>query len=123
MLGPGYLKAVVADFDASPLASAVLTVSMFIDGEGNEIGAYLADMDWDIRDPQPAVRLRKVLRTLGLCSPAFAAFRRDVLRTTGLVGPFDSSDIVLISENALHGEFHCLPEPMFLRRMHDGMSR
>jgi glycosyltransferase involved in cell wall biosynthesis len=56
------------------------------------------------------------------CYPVFGLMRRDVLQTTRLIQPFNSSDKVLLVEMALRGNFQEIPEYLFHRRLHDGTS-
>jgi len=48
--------------------------------------------------------------------------RADVLRTTRLIDSYAGSDQTLLAELALRGEFHEVPERLFLRRLQDGRS-
>src|SRR5690606_20595077 len=48
---------------------------------------------------------------------------RDVLGRTGLIGPYESSDYVLLARLGLLGEFVEIPAYLFCRRVHPGMSR
>src|SRR5690606_40493894 len=50
--------------------------------------------------------------------PYTTLFRSEVLHRTHLVRPYVSSDLTLIAELALRGQFHEVPEPLFLRRVH-----
>lgn len=70
----------------------------------------------------PHVRLLHVFRNMEYGNSAFALLRSDALRRTRLLGSFPSADHVLMAELALVGEFRELPEPLFLRRIHEGMS-
>jgi glycosyltransferase involved in cell wall biosynthesis len=123
MLAPGYLASVTGELEASPEAVLAFPLALFIDADDEVLREYDEDEDWDIRQTSPADRLGQVLRTLGLCNPIFGIMRTDVLRTTRVIGAFDAADILLLSELSLHGEFHLVRRPLFLRRMHDQMSR
>jgi hypothetical protein len=48
--------------------------------------------------------------------------RTEILRQTSLLGSFPSSDLVLLAELALYGDFELLPEILFLRRSHPRQS-
>jgi len=56
------------------------------------------------------------------CYAVFGVMRTDVLRSTGRIGAFTSSDKVLLAELALHGHFCEIDEPLFNHREHDGRS-
>jgi len=123
MIAPRYLGAVSAELEASPRTVLAFPLAIFIDDMDRELRVYEEDHEWDIRDSSPSVRMERVLQTLGLCNPIFGMMRTDVLRSTRVIGAFDAADILLLSELALHGDFHLVEEPLFLRRMHDQMSR
>jgi hypothetical protein len=44
--------------------------------------------------------------------------RTDVLRRTGLIGPYIGSDVVLLGELSLHGQFWQIGSGVFYRRDH-----
>ena len=60
--------------------------------------------------PGPAERLRHFATRRWLCNACFGVIRTDVLRRTALVRPYVSSDIALLAELALAGQFHEVPE-------------
>jgi glycosyltransferase involved in cell wall biosynthesis len=123
MIEPSYLRLISTELDDHPEASLAFPFACFIDDHDKRLKVYEEDVAWDIRGSSPAARLHQVLSTLGLCNPIFGMMRTDTLRQTRIIGAFDSSDILLLSELSLHGEFHLVREPLFLRRMHDNMSR
>lgn len=69
--------------------------------------------------PDPAERLRHFATRRWLCNACFGLIRTDVLRRTALVRPYVSSDIALLAELALAGQFHEVPERLFRRRVAD----
>ncbi|MEW6681753.1 MAG: glycosyltransferase family 2 protein [Nitrospirota bacterium] len=73
-------------------------------------------------DPRPHRRLAKILWSLNLCDPVFGLIKAEVLRRTGLIGPFFGADNVLLSELAMLGEIRELDEVLFRMRMHRGRS-
>jgi len=123
MIAPGYLRVLSGELDASPNAVLAFPLAIFIDENDDQLRVHHEDEEWDIRDQSPSVRMGRVLGTLGLCNPIFGLMRTDILRATRIIGAFDAADILLLSELALHGELHFVPEPLFYRRMHDNMSR
>ena len=94
--------------------------SRFID----ESGAVLHDDTDDMRvlGKSASGRLRRVLATVNMAGPVFGLIRSDALRKTRLIDAFIGSDYVLIAELAVLGEFHQLPDPLFLRRIHPRSS-
>lgn len=70
----------------------------------------------------PHTRLLKVCRNMFYGNAVFSVLRSSALRRTRLHGSFPSADYVLLAELALAGEFRELPQPLFLRRLHEGTS-
>lgn len=52
------------------------------------------------------------------CNVLFGVIRASALRGTPLIGNYPSSDIILLAELALLGEYYEVPEYLFLRRDH-----
>jgi glycosyltransferase involved in cell wall biosynthesis len=92
-----------------------------IDASGTR-GDRLVD-NLDLRQPEPHQRFRALLRGFHLANCLFGVLRASAYRSTRLVEPYDSSDVVLLGELALRGQFQQLDEPLFLRRFHKEMSR
>ena len=113
---PGLLRACVAALDANPRAVLAFPSTILIDGDGNEIGPWEDHLD--LRQPAAAARVAKYARHWNICNEVFGLIRTDVLRRTRLFGPFLSSDVRMLHELALRGEFIQLPERLFYRRMH-----
>ena len=70
----------------------------------------------------PHRRLQQVLRNVVFGNVVFAVLRADALRRTRLHGNYPSADWVLLGELALVGEFRKIEEPLFFRRLHEGIS-
>ncbi len=113
---PAYLRRCMEAISANP-GRAVLCYgkTILIDGSGAVIRPYEDHLD--IRDARPAARLRHLLRNLVLCNAIAGVIRADALRATGLIGTYGGSDVVLLAELVLQGEFWEIPEPLFYRRM------
>ena len=76
-------------------------------------------------DTSPSRRFRMFLKYHihpNECNPVLGLFRTSVLKKTTLTGNFPASDMVLLGEVALHGAFYEIPECLFLRRDHPGIS-
>jgi glycosyltransferase involved in cell wall biosynthesis len=76
-----------------------------------------------VLETTPHARLGYVVRHVVWGNPAFGVVRSDVLRRTRGHGNYPSADWVLLAELALYGQFWQVPEPLFLRRFHEGTSR
>jgi len=71
--------------------------------------------------PEATERFRNVLhRMFGLqiSTYMYGVIRTDVLRRTGLEGPYPGGDKVLLAELALHGRFRELPDVLWSCRIH-----
>ncbi|GIF71253.1 glycosyltransferase family 2 protein [Asanoa siamensis] len=119
---PGLVRACVAALDAAgPRAVLAYPKTVLIDEDGELIGPYADKLD--LRDARAWKRLSGLANNISLCHAHFGVFRIDVLRRTGLIRPFLSSDYTLMAEVAALGEIHEVPEPLFLRRVHGASTR
>lgn len=110
--------AVLNDHSEVALAYARTTL---IDEHGMSLGLY--DDRLDIRSPRAPDRFCQVMDRLRLMNVLQGVARSSALRRTGLLGPYLGSDLVLVAELALYGQFWEIPEPLFFRRMHpDALS-
>lgn len=122
LLGPSYLRRCVEVLDDAPdSVSLCYPRTVIIDAAG----AYVRNHDdnFDIRSDDPAERLRQFARKWSWCNPCFGLHRRTILSRTNLVEPYISSDVTLLAELALRGEFWELPDRLFFRRVHATSSR
>jgi glycosyltransferase involved in cell wall biosynthesis len=115
--GPGFLRECVNLLDEAP-ASVVLVYprAVQIDEGGNTLGPY--DDDLDAREAKPSQRLERVLRHYGLCYAALGLHRSSALAKSGLIGGFESSDVVLLAELAMIGQFWRIPRYLYQARVH-----
>ena len=94
--------------------------AILIDANGDEIGCY--DDALNVSQPRPHQRLLHVLRNLRMCNAAFGVVRPEALRQTRLIGSFVASDMVLLAELSLQGQFRIVQERLFYRRRHEAAS-
>ncbi|HUW34679.1 MAG TPA: glycosyltransferase [Planctomycetota bacterium] len=118
---PTLLRRCVEVLDAAP-DDVVLCYpkTIQIDETGAHIGSY--DDRMDIRLRQPHRRLQYLLKNLQMCNAVFGLMRREELGSTRLIGRYVASDMVLLAELSLLGQFWEVPEELFLRRRHAGAS-
>jgi hypothetical protein len=121
LLLPGYLARCLQVLDAEPEVVIAYPRTTIIDGDGAVLREH--DDKLHLRQPDPVDRVRAFTRDFTLCNPCFGVIRRDVLARTSLVQPYVSSDVPLLVELALLGQWHEVPERLFLRRIHDTSSR
>lgn len=122
LCAPTYLERCVEVLDRAP-DSVVLAYpkTALIDADGNLLGPYEDGLD--LRQPEPHQRLRALIRNLVMSNAVFGLVRRDALNRTRGHGTYISADYVLLAELAVQGQFWEIPEQLFLRRDHPGMSR
>ncbi len=121
LLLPGNLSRCLEVLDADPDVIIAYPRTSIIDGDGAVVREH--DDKLHLRQPDPVERVRAFTRDFTLCNPCFGVIRRDVLLRTSLVQPYVSSDVPLLVELALLGQWHEVPERLFLRRIHDTSSR
>lgn len=73
-------------------------------------------------DERPSVRFHDLILVEHECYAVFGLIRSAALRKTELIGNYRSSDRALLAELGLRGRFHQLPQRLFLRRIHPGIS-
>ena len=122
LVAPTHLRRCVEVLDASgPDVALAFTETTLIDEQGNPAGDY--DEPFDASDPRAHVRVARIVRHLVLSNVLFGVIRREVMVKTHLHGAYPSADWSLILEWAMHGAFVEVPERLFFRRLHPGMSR
>ena len=121
LLLPGNLARCVEVLDAEPEVVIAHPLVDIIDADGEVVRPVEDDLD--LRQPDPIDRMVAFTRQFNLCNPCFGVIRRDALLRTSLVQPFVSSDVPLLVELALIGQWHEVPERLFHRRIHETSSR
>ena len=122
LIAPTFLETCVdALRDAPEDVALVYPKTIFIDEDGNEIQPY--DDNLDIRADRASDRFRTYLENYELSNAFHGVHRLELLRKTRLLGAYHSSDLVMLAEVVLNGKIWELPEPLFYRRWHAGMSR
>jgi len=119
LLAPTYLERCAEQLETHPEAVLCYPRTERIDAQGEPLGNYPDELD--LRQPRPSQRFagfHQVYRRSHLCNPIFGLMRTAALKRTALIGSFVSSDMVLLGELTLHGEFHEVPEALFFRRDH-----
>jgi len=120
MCEPTFIDACVQLLEAHPEAVLAYPKSVLI-SDHNE---FIEPVNEDMHMPWPSVsrRLRHFLWNTSLCHPVFGVIRSEALARTDLIGPFHSSDVIVLLQLLLQGAFVEHPQPLFLRRMHAGTS-
>lgn len=118
LIAPTYLETCAAILDQQPEVVVCYPRSMLIDEEGHELRQV--DDRMSRPEAQPAARIQKF--RWGACHPVFGLIRTEALRQTDVIGAYPSSDVVLLFQLLLLGQFHEVPEVLFYRRTHPASS-
>lgn len=89
-----------------------------VDHEGRAPREYEDRLD--LRSSDPTERFRRAVENTRLVNILQGVIRTDPLRKTRLLGSYVGSDVILVAELALQGQFFELPERLFFRRIHKG---
>jgi glycosyltransferase involved in cell wall biosynthesis len=123
---PEFVERCVAALDQSPGDVLAFPRTIFVDAAGEMLSKYDTEMHWR-NHPTVVGRLEDLLgdleeTLLHKCTPQFGVIRRSALERTGLMGAYNSSDVVLLVELALVGGFADLDDYLFFSRVHEGSS-
>jgi glycosyltransferase involved in cell wall biosynthesis len=120
LLKPAFLQSCLDEMERSPETVVVYTRTEIID----ECGAFVRmdDLTLVVDSRKASRRLKNFYRRIRLANPIFGLIRADALRKTRLIDSFISSDLVLLAELLMLGEFKEHPDPLFQRRWHAGCS-
>lgn len=120
LMASSLLEKSVRYLDDHPEAVMVYGRTILIDQFSRVIEYH--DDQFNLRSSRPHHRLRQAFRSSAWCHPVFGLVRTDILRRTGMIGNFASSDKVLLAELAVWGQCHELPEHLAYRRLHSHNS-
>jgi glycosyltransferase involved in cell wall biosynthesis len=121
LIAPAYIERCIGILDRKPRAVLSYARTRIIDENGGEKEDYNDNLHLDSVSARE--RFRRVLFELtGECNAVFGLIRREALLRTNLIGAFHSSDIVLLAELAMQGEFYEIEERLFFRRDHPDTS-
>ena len=119
-IAPNHLELCVRSLDENPQAVLTYGKTKIIDQHSELIELY--DDNLDLRQASPYQRFVTCRESIGLSNILYGLMRREQLAKTALMGDYIASDINLIGELALYGQFHELPYYLFFRRMHPAAS-
>jgi glycosyltransferase involved in cell wall biosynthesis len=119
----GFLRRCVETMDRAPLSvSLVSPKSEVIDENGQTIRNDWQPETLDTREDRPHLRVAHVLTNIAWATAQFGLYRTAQLGQTRLIDSFFASDHVLLMEIAILGEIWEIPEVLFQRRYHSGIS-
>jgi glycosyltransferase involved in cell wall biosynthesis len=117
---PAFLSTCVAALEADRGVVLAYPLASEIDEKGARLRDFPAYRFADER--RPSDRVRSFLRERPACLEVYGVMRRRALLETGMIGPFSSSDGVLLLEMMLRGRFELVPERSFFCRTHADRS-
>lgn len=113
---PELLARCVEVLDRRPAVALCYGRTVLIDPDGHLLRPFEDGLD--LRATRAEERFWLALERTRLVNVIQGVMRTDSLRRTGLLGPYIGSDVVLVAELALHGQFYELPQILFYRRLH-----
>jgi glycosyltransferase involved in cell wall biosynthesis len=118
---PGLLRRCVELLSAAP-PNVVLVAprAVVIDEEGRSTTMQVERLQTKRRTPHQ--RAADILRNVQWATAQYGLYRANALRKTRLIDAFPASDYVLLFELAILGEIWEVPETLFQRRYHPGIS-
>lgn len=120
LCAPELLQRLVAVLDARPEVALCYSRTREIDADGRTLREYSDGLH--VEQPEPHRRYAACLWNIHMCNPNFGLYRATALRMTGLEGNYSNSDIVMLCAASLHGAMVEIPEVLFYRRVHAGMT-
>lgn len=112
---PALLERCVATLDSNPGVAVAFGLTTIIDDDGRDVSEY--DRHLHLVDPKPADRFIRYVKEVGYINQFAGLVRTDAMRRARPLGDYIASDIVLLAELTLQGEFFEIQEPLFKRRM------
>jgi glycosyltransferase involved in cell wall biosynthesis len=121
LCAPSFIRRCVETFEDGP-ASMVLAYpkTTIIDEDGQPVREF--EDGFDLRERTPHERLAHLLAVRTDYHPVFGLIRTDALKRTRAIGGYVGSDVALLVELCLMGQFYEVPDRLFLRRIHPGTS-
>jgi glycosyltransferase involved in cell wall biosynthesis len=116
---PTLLEKCIALLEADPDIVLAHSWDAVVDDAGAVIRSAPYELDTD--DPDPAVRLRSLLRTPG-GNDFYGVIRTDVLRRLGAHRSYYNADRTFMAGLVLQGRFRQVPEVLYHRRDHPGRA-
>lgn len=119
IMAPAFLERCVEMLDCYPSAVLCYPKTLIIDENGERIEHYADNLK--LASPRADERYRSYhqrFRVKKTCNPIAGLIRSRMLNMTPLIGNYVASDMILLGELSLLGEFMEVPEYLFYRRIH-----
>lgn len=120
---PQLLERCLKVLDCQPETILVYPQTTIVDEHGKPIEDY--DDNFSLREALPHQRLERYFKLVRYghgCHPLYGLIRTAILRRVTPLGSYPSSDLVLLGQLALHGQFCEVPERLFFKRDHPNTS-
>ncbi len=118
-LAPEWLAKAVEVLVQQPDVVLAYSRAYRVDAEGHQIGTLNRLLG--ISD-KPSARFRNLYTWEHNCEPTYGLVRAEVMRKTDLQRNYTDSDRTFLCELSLYGKFYQIPEFLFSKRYHAGMS-
>lgn len=123
LCGPELLQCCVTLLDTRPEVILCYPQTVIIDEHGQTLRRYNDNLYLQSSSRvQRSKQFFEQYRFGAACNVHYGLMRSEVLRQTHLIAPFVDSDIVMIGELALRGQFAAIPKPLFFRRDHPDVT-
>lgn len=120
LCAPPYIQRCVEILDRRPAVVLCYAGTVLIDERGKPLRRYSGA--YNASSSRAHERFRGILYNFGVSDPMYGVIRAKALAMTRLLGHYVASDLVLLAELALLGEFYEIPEHLFWRRDHPHKS-
>ena len=122
LMAPEAIERCLEVLEREPGVVLCYTKTINID-ENDDVLDYYED-DFSFSSPDPSRRFYDFIRRIYPynCNAMFGLIRRSALEATSLIGSYHSSDKVLLAQLVLQGQFREVPEYLFFKRFHPGVS-
>ncbi len=121
LIEPDFVEKCVAELDADQKCILAFPRTILIDESGDPQMGYLDLMNTTSDDTAERFR-RYMVPHVGEPNPIFGVMRRDIVAERCEFGNFVSADLVFLGHLPLLGTIRLVDEPLFLRRIHPGIS-
>jgi glycosyltransferase involved in cell wall biosynthesis len=123
LCAPEFFERCINVLKENPSVVLCFSKTVVIDEYGQFLRSFSNNLDLSSKKPYERFKkYRERLSKSNFCDPVFGMMRTSQLKTTPLIGSYISSDMTLLGELALLGEFYEIPENLFFRRHHPQMS-
>lgn len=120
---PEVLERCIEVLDRNPAVVLCYPKTIIINEHGEQVEKYFDGFHLQSSKPHERFqRYHNLVRYGHGCHPLYGVIRANILKTTSLIGSYPSSDLVLLGELTLHGEFYEVPEYLFFKRDHPHSS-